>query len=95
MPHIPGHEVVGTGSIGAFDEFIVVGIVRHLYSPHRIYKVCPFSMQVEELPPKGLIVVSAAILSFFWVFAILTNSSVALYELCSSFVTDLTPNLSC
>ena len=54
MPHVPGHEVVGAGSVGTFDEFIVLWIVRHSNSPPGIYEVCPLSKQVEELPSEAL-----------------------------------------
>jgi hypothetical protein len=54
MPDVPGHKVVGAGSIGAFDKFVVLWIVCHLNSPHGIYDVYPLSKQVEELLPEAL-----------------------------------------
>ena len=45
--------VLSAGSIGTFDEYIVLRIVRYLNCPRGIYEVSPFSNQAEELLSKA------------------------------------------
>lgn len=54
VPHVPSHQVVGTGSIGTFDKHIVLWIVRYLNCPHGIYEMSSLSDQVEKLLPRSL-----------------------------------------
>src|ERR1043166_9254537 len=54
VPHVPSHQVVGTGSIGTFDKHIVLWIVRYLNCPHGFYEMSSLSDQIEKLLPRSL-----------------------------------------
>jgi len=53
MPQIARNQVVGAGSIGAFQEPIVVGIARHFKTPRRYDQVTSVSDELKELPAQA------------------------------------------
>jgi hypothetical protein len=53
MPQIARNHVVGAGSIGAFQEPIVVAIARHFKTPGRYDQVTSVSDELEQLPAQA------------------------------------------
>jgi hypothetical protein len=43
MPRVSSHEIIRAGSIGAFEEYVVVWVARHQKASHRNNPMGAFS----------------------------------------------------
>ena len=50
VPLVAGHEIIGATGVGALDEDVVVGVLRHLKGAGRFHETCPMHDQIDDLP---------------------------------------------
>jgi hypothetical protein len=54
MPLVAGDQIVGASRVGTFQEFIVVGIFRHLQRAGNSDGMRAIPDEVKKLPPESL-----------------------------------------
>jgi len=51
---IAGHQIIRSGSIGAFQEYVVSGIRCHVESPSRRHRMAVILDELKQLQPEPL-----------------------------------------